>query len=208
MTFELADSDKNLISNSVFTLDGVEDIGKHGKVEIPFQFPPLIKTDTKSAKWKEIHNTVGFEPEYMYEGGNPRKIQVEAVYVVGGPGKWGITQVVEVIRTWKSYFYFTNFSSGGGAAAGKNLPIYRIVWGEFLPRVANNSAWRAKSYNVKYSDTWIIDGSDASGASQSHPLVSTVTVELELATQVQTNDKDKPKQPHPNLHMFAVPGWY
>lgn len=208
MTFNLADADSNLISNSVFTLDGVDDVGSHGKTEIVFQFPPLIKTDTKSAKWDVIHNTVGFEPEYMYTGGNPRKISVEAVYIVGGPGKWGIDRVVEVIRTWKSYFYFTNFSSGGGAAAGKNLPIYRIVWGEFLPKVGKNSSWRAKSYNVKYSDTWIIDGSNSSGQSQSHPLISTVSVELELATQVKTSKNGDPKQPHPNLQQFADPGWY
>jgi hypothetical protein len=201
-SFNLAQSDQNLIANTSIALSNVDDVGSHPGVVIKFQFPPIVKSDSKSLKWKEIMNTVGYEPEYMYEGGKPRKISIEATYIVGGPsGKWGISDVTREIRTWKKYFYFGKFA-GGGAAAGKDLPIYRIVWGDFLAPFGQNSSWRAKDYNVKYSDTWILDGND------SHPLISTITVSMELATQVRVSKSEPPKQDHPNLQQFAPPEWY
>lgn len=221
MTFNLTDVDQTIISEISFVLEDVNDVGKHPNNTIKFQFPPVIKSDSKEGRWQNVMDAPGYEPEYMYIGAQPRKLQVSTTYVIGGPtggssnGRgWGIPEVVDQVRTWKKYFYFANFAanggggggtttaSGGGIGEGKNLPIYRIVWGEFLPDVYNKSSWRAMNYNIKHSSTFIRDGN------QQHPLITEVTVNLELATQVRITENDPPKQDHPNLLQFAPPEWY
>lgn len=220
MTFKLIDSDKTFISEIIFKLEDVQDIDQYQENKIEFQFPPLIKSDSKDGKWHTLYDAPGFEPEYTYIGAMPRKIQVSATYIIGGPtggnskGKgWNIDRVVGQIRIWKKYFYFANFAknddgsssafaAGGGIGIGKNLPIYRIVWGELLPAKINNSAWRAVSYNVKYSDTWIRD------EGKSHPLITEISVNLEMATQVRITQSDPPRQDHSNLNQHAPREWY
>jgi hypothetical protein len=168
-----------------------------GEGKLPFQFPPIIKSDAKQARWKKLPDLPSYEPQYVYEGGNPRKIAIQTTYVVGGPELEGIGSnaegIANVVGNWKSYFYFQDVKFDDG------LPIYRIEMYRFLPPGGKGSAWRGIGFNVKYSDTWITDGG-------TFPLITEVTVDLELVSLIKA--KDETKTTYENLDPAPLQTWY
>ena len=94
MGFELTQHDVKLLSRNVldFSYNAVSPASGFpvdGGI-IDFQFPPIIKTDTKAAKWQPMYNNPGHEPQYMYQGATPRKMSITTTYIVGGPIGQGV----------------------------------------------------------------------------------------------------------------------
>jgi len=180
-----------------------------------FQFPPIIKGDSKGAKWDTLYDVPGYEPQYQYKGGKPRSMKLETVYVVGGPssegkggpfnpalpgdqtGGWTADDVAKAIGDWKSYFYFQS------VAQEKTLPVYKILMYRFLPGGGEQglSQWRGINYNVKYSDTLITDSTGT------YPLISTLTMAFELVSRIKTKDGETQKD-HPNIDSAPTQDWY
>lgn len=204
--FQLIDQDLKLVHSMSVKLNAVLDVGRLPGNIIRFQFPPVIKSDSKSGKWHELYNSYGFEPKYQYQGAKPREIELSTTYVIGGPPIHGaqatMAAVQNQIRIWKKYFYAVNFRSG----QGRDLPIWRIEFmggrNGLIPFRGKGSAWRCLNYRISYSNEWITEGQN------SHPIVTEISVRLVMSTKVDVTGSGQPKQDHGNLDQFAFAEWY
>jgi len=202
MPFNLTNADGRLRDNPDIEIDfaGTKPIGgKIGTGAIKFQFPPIIKSDSKDLRWEQHLSTYNWEPQYHFKGANPRKISVVMIYVVGGPPIGGLPatgrNISTEIKKIKSYFYI------GGKGSGGKLPVFRIK--KFYDHIygGGNSAWRGKDVTVSPSDAVIIDGDSF------YPIKIEVTLSFEMATQITTDD-GKAKKRHKNLPPKPQKEWY
>jgi len=208
MPFELTKNDQDLLSISVLRVacgstDPVSGFTGDTDSVMQFQFPPIIKTDTKSAKWPLLYNVPGYEPQYMYAGAEPRKMSFTTTYVVGGPsggqggGNWTTKKCQREVNNWKAYFYMQN------VGAGDTLPVFYIKMWEYLPQGAGSfsSAWRGMSYNIKHGDTKIKDSEGI------FHLITEVSMDLQLVTQIAADDNEM-REPYKNLDPKPAQEWY
>lgn len=152
----------------------VNDEELNGIVE--FQFPPVVKGDTKSANW-QTEDQASFEPVAIFRGSNARKLSLQWEYVVvsrtnSGTLKWTIDRITKSLRNLKSYFYITVQE---GIAT---FPLVQLKLFEYAPLSGDkNSTWRMNSVNITPS------GPIISSNGLRLQLKHTVTAELELVTQ-------------------------
>ena len=212
MPFNLTPYDQKLAESVVVSTIGLNPISGFppGGNKFKFQFPPIIKTESKKSQWDMTDKTMTWEPVYVYRGALPRTISLTAVYIVGGPAtsgrEWTSKEVGEEMRRWKAYFY------NDGTKESK-LPTFAIQMYEQAPGKGGlfPTFWRSTGISIKYSDT-IVEFAGGSGGQaagdpvspSAHPLMTTVTLSLELATNIRMKDgrpvfkfveiEDKPPQ--------------
>lgn len=161
---------------------------------ITFQFPARLKSDSKDARWQLIADVPTYEPSYLFQGGGPRRVQLYAEYVVGGPGGWSTKKVANEIRRLKSYFYI-------GGPEHDFLPVFKMTLYEHAPNVGERSAWRGKSIEISPSEELIRDNEGI------YPLISRVTLSLEQATRLGTLNGEQ-KYPFTNIPRITKKEWY
>ena len=72
---------------------------------VEFQFPPIIKSDTKSGNFTTIEANAGtFEPIKIYQGGSPRTITLETHYAIHEP-TFTLEKIQKQLALMKSVFY-------------------------------------------------------------------------------------------------------
>lgn len=162
---------------------------------ITFQFPPIIRSDDKSARWDPLYNTFIYEPEYIFKGGDVRKLTLEATYVVGGPsddGEWTTTRVANEIRRMKAYFY------ASGSEKFNTLPVFILTMYEWTSEFPMHC--RGTNVSVKPGESMIRDSSG-----KIFSLRTDVTLSLEMVTRIETKDgKNRYNYSIPKI----VPEWY
>jgi len=140
--------------------------------DVPFQFPPIIKTDSKGGNWKEF-NLFQAEPLPLFMGGSPRTITMQWSYIitsqmspfkyrVGTQGamltsadgdktrvRWDVETVANIVKAIRGYFYNTVAS-----ALVVRFYAYNIVGPN-----NNQEEWsfRLENVSVSHSDTLISD---------------------------------------------------
>lgn len=213
MAFQLTVFDRGLSDSVILTInntipvDGYPGPGAAGS-KINFQFPPLIKSEDKKLEWMQIIKDFQWEPLYIWKAAMPRKINLTATYVVGGPpsgaiGRWTAEVVARETRRWKSYFYHDGGSSGG------TLPVFSLNMYQHAPGGEGGqrpTLWRGTSVQFKYSDT-VVAYDSPGNFKASFPLKTDVSVGLELVTNIKSDD-DQTQFKYPNLTDIPVQEWY
>ncbi len=116
-----------------------------------FQFPPRIKTDSKSAEWNEVRR-VSYEPIAMWRGADARTLSLEATYVVTGEKNFSGIEISRIASAAKAYFY----RSIEGAYENKHFgPVVEIT--TLYGAVREQSTWRMTDVSVEYADTFVND---------------------------------------------------
>lgn len=127
-----------------------------------FQFPPRIKSDTKSAEWEETRN-VSYEPVALWKGADARTISLEAMYVVTGEKDFSGIEIARIANAAKAYFYRSIEKAVNG---GKFGPVVEIT--SIYGAVRERSTWRMTDVSVEYADTFVNDQT-AGKASENPP---------------------------------------
>ena len=138
---------------------------------VPLQFPPRVKTKSKSGIWKEKYKKL-YEPLVVWMGADATMISLELTYVVMGGKTWNVPTIAKCVHTVMGYFY-RGFQNDQGA------PLVRIRLYEIAPMSEKMSTWRMKNANVTYSDELVIDGG------KTYPQITTITMELAMFTQMK-----------------------
>lgn len=224
MPFELAESDK-FITESVRVIfprepklaGGEGDIGDFLDIPFPFQFPPRVTTDSKTANWDE-HDKITYEPIAIYRGSQARKLTIEAEYILTGSNvgtgssspinRWGGEEIARLVQAAKSYFYRSVQSVLGGGADGEGAfgPAIKILnlYGA-VRQVTDEvgSTWRLSSVDATYSDTLVIDN-------QSYwPLKTKLVISCMSYTQLADEGASDFKLAKlGNLASKPTPQWY
>lgn len=117
----------------------------------PFQFPPRVKSDTKGGDWEE-KNKVSFEPVAFWTGAQPRKITIEATYVVTGESEWNGDRIAKIAHAAKAYFYRSIQAAykEGSKGFGPTVEIHALYGA-----VQEKSTWRMFDVGVEYSETFV-----------------------------------------------------
>lgn len=201
MGFELTRGDQDLSRNPTIEIDfaGTEAIGGSHGTKLKFQFPPIIKSDSKDNRWTQEMNSYLWEPQYHFKGGNARKISLLITYIVGGPtinGTEATTRNVSTeVKKIKSYFFI-----GGPGSSGK-LPVFQVdklydhIYG------SGKCAFRGHGVSVSFSDALIKDDEGI------YPIKTEVTLSLEMVTQITPKD-GKAKARHQNIPKRPQNTWY
>ncbi len=205
--FQLTTSDGGLVSGIEIKID----LGKErepidgwpdgGSNMIKLQFPAKIKTDSKSARWDQLFDTILYEPGYMFKGGDVRKATLTIMYIVGGPGpkgSWGPVEVANEVRRLKSYFY-------QGARDFEFLPVYQITLYQNMPKGGGTpgySSWRGDSISISHGEELITWG----GAT--YPLKTEVSLSLMMTTKIEANDGVKTYPQFSNIADKPQKIWY
>jgi hypothetical protein len=203
MPFELTNSDREITDQPIVLIDlqGVEPIGGPvpGGPLIHFQFPPILKSDSKDNRWTTEYNNYAWEPQYHFKGGNARKISLLITYIVGGPqlqqggGAANIENISREVKRIRSYFYMA-----GPNASGK-LPVYHISMYKHVHNGA--AAFRATGISASYSDVLIRQSGDI------YPLKTEITLTLEMATKILLKDGTEQAR-HENIPSQPKQEWY
>jgi hypothetical protein len=146
------------------------DINVGRPTEIPIQFPPKIKSNSKAAKWYTDHQA-SYEPVAVWLGADATKLQVELKYVVTG-GPWNIENISKAVHTIMGYFYRDIRAGERGA------PVIRIAIYETAPETSEISTWRLENASVIHGDEIVVEGDKA------YHQVSTVTMNLAMITRI------------------------
>lgn len=201
MTNQYTDIDLRLRRSTSMLI--VNDLTK-GSIDaqiVPFQFPPVIKSDSKRAKWQE-NDIASYEPFAVWMGSDARKLDVQVEYVVttrsnlfafpdedpniigapfdgsGGEDVWSVANIINIMRKIKSYFYIT---IERGLAT---YPLVKAIFYDYSPRsgddgLANSlGTWRLLDVNIQPSGALIEDGDNVCH------MKHTVTFSMALMTQL------------------------
>lgn len=145
------------------------------RIDVAFQFPPKIITDSNSSSWLE-KDIWAIEMLRIHRGSIGRKITTEWEYVATD-SQFNATYIAQQLRNLKAYYF----------AFGRNeYPIIEMQYQEVVPVQIN---FRLRDHSIQYSREIVENGGR-------HPLHTKVTATLEVATTVNISeaDKDKVKQ--------------
>ena len=156
-----------------------------GPNRIEFQFPPRVKSDSRTGEWTAMaasggkSNSLGLEePVYTYQGGNPRKIQMEWDYLVTdgeinafnqGGLAWTVDRITRNLRTLRRYAANPNALLNNGVDPWDQLVIKLILYdigGQ------ESMSYRSDGVTITYDDG-LFTGSD-----RTFPLKTTVAMTL------------------------------
>lgn len=186
--FELADVDVFLKDDVLLKIQGE---GGGPFTRIPFQFPPRITSDVKTANWKEAFQA-SYEPLAIWMGSEARTIRLEAEYIVSS--RFTAQRISILMHAVKAYFY----NNAKNIFPKVKLSIYEIVG-----ITGGIATFRAKSVSITYGDGIIQDGAFA------FPLYSKFSMELALTTQQRPlGEDDIEQQPAPGLAILPVFDWF
>lgn len=158
--------------------------GRHGagssgsrrntSINVPFQFPPILKHDNKLANWFEKDKALP-EPFAIFYGAKPRDISLKWSYVVthlnneSGGNIWNIDKISRKVKELRSYFY--------GWASEKLIVRLRAYNAVGEPN-AQQMTFRSEGVSVSHSDVVIYDD----GAS--YPLRTDIDMKIKLWTNL------------------------
>lgn len=117
----------------------------------PFQFPPRVTNDGKSADWEE-KSRVSYEPVAYWMGAKAREIQITATYFVTGEKKWSGAEIAKIAAAAKAYFYRSIEESVTKKGFG---PVVEIT--SLYGAIQEESTWRMSAVNVEYAETFVRD---------------------------------------------------
>ncbi len=191
--------------------DSISSLSEFIGKDFPFQFPPRVRGDSKSAEWTE-KSTKSYEPTAFFAGASPRKLTVEATYVVDG-GQWPGSKIAKLAHAAKAYFYrsIENTAEGFG-------PVVEIS--ALYGAIEEQSTWRMTEVGVEYGDEIVNDGASAASGSPTRssgtgsnssfwPLVTKISFNLASYTQIQDgDDTSTAKQPVPALSAHPTTKWF
>ena len=197
MAFRLIQADQNIIDPVQFILEGPEPVdGFNGSNKIPIQFPPRIRSKTKSSNFEIKDNKGFYEPVAIWRGATGTQISIEFKYVVTG-GNWGIAKISDTVHDVMGYFY-RNVAVQNKEAI---LPLVTVVMYEIVPKAGNElSKWRIETATVNYSDEIIIKDNLI------YPQVTTIALSMVMVTRIiARGEKAKQRLKAPDK---ALKEWY
>ena len=197
MPFSLTDFDRNLVTAQTMKAVGKVPIDKYNfrGGEIPFQFPPKIKSDTKSANWIE-KDVAEWEPIAIFKGSYARKISLELTYIATGHEADGVTwntdSISRIVKDLRGILY--------SRLVAQDLPMWELKIYNHIPESGRISTWRTISVSERPGDTLItIDGI-------TYAFRTDITLELAMVTKIRK--KDKAHQNIANAPDFPKQLWY
>lgn len=120
---------------------------------IEFQFPPLVKTDSKGGNWQEFDLRQA-EPLPLFKGGRPRQIDLRWSYIVNNQSMsglvWDITAVERNVKLCRAYFY-----NQIGSELLIKFRCYDQVGGIDADSTDFDWTFRAENVDIQHSDTLI-----------------------------------------------------
>jgi len=198
--FKLSPADQQAIQDVIMNIPlsdpqtaikGLEDTYK-----IPFQFPPVITSDSKGMNWKET-NAKLYEPMITYDGASARKIQLKWKYIVTGD-EWSPTFIKNILMTLRAYFYRSLDAVGSLNLSGSEKSLPLIIIEKLYNIVTQSSTWRSSNVSITPSDRLVYYDSIVT------PLSYEVSMDLSLVTKIvfgekgngeqEINAEDRPKQ--------------
>lgn len=198
--------------------------------KIPFQFPPKITADGKSATWK-LEDKASWEQIAIWQGATSRKISIESKYVIdnyddSGDSNWTGLKISNIAHLAKAYFYRS-------IQDGNNDGLVPAVYIQSMyGNVRSSSSWRMTDVSVSHDGSVILDLTSKSnslknridlgftslnlpdtqeiGASQkAYQLETIITYNLESFHTIGGIDpKSKDAQVGKNLKRVAEFNWY
>jgi len=161
-------------------------------VEIPFQFPPRIVSETKSSNWT-TDNQAGFEPIKYYMGSGARVINLEAEYFATDDqdGDFSPSGIAASMRSVKEYFYAANVWEG----FSKQYPIVELAAYQIIPFADKNKGsaaqFRLMDANITYGPEFVADPSEGISGGEdgvaiskfAYPIYTKMALSLELVTR-------------------------
>lgn len=78
---------------------------KLGQEVVYFQFPPIVKADSKGVDYEE-RNCANIEPMATFKGSKARQIDLKWTYIVTGD-KWTAREVAANVKAIRSFYYQT-----------------------------------------------------------------------------------------------------
>ena len=140
---------------------------------IPFQYPPVVKSDNKGCNWKEfdIHNA---EPMAIYMGGKAREIDLGWTYIVNGQTmgsdglSWKTSTIANQVKLLRGYFYNT---------IGADMVIWFSAY-DVVGSGGDHWTFRADNITVTHSETLITD------ANGTYPLRTDLSLKLKFLTRL------------------------
>ena len=168
---------------------------KGGKkiIDIKFQFPPKITSDSKSSDWT-TRGRIAYEPIVTWNGANPRKVAIKMTYVVAG-GEWTAERIRGITREFKRINYGIP-----GLKKSMAVMVIKIYGSDGI--IGDGGKFRVSDVSVQYSESTV-----KASNSLAWPMITEITVQCELVTQTNVGD-DGPKNSLLNLAKIALPKWY
>lgn len=159
--------------------------------EVKFQFPPIIKSDSKKANWQDF-DIASYEPYSLWTGSDARRLEVQLEYIVTSKGKadWNVENIITVMRKLKSYFYIT--IERGQAT----YPLVKAAFYEYSPAVGAGSdrlgTWRLHEINIQPSGALVEDGNKVCHLKHTISFsMSLITQQLSLSSEGSDENKGK-----------------
>ena len=165
------------------------ELGEFLGKNFPFQFPPRVTSDGKSAEWTET-GKFSWEPIAVWNGAAARKLSIEAMYVVDG-NSWTGAKIAKIAHAASAYFY----RSVSVALKDKGFgPIIEIS--SLYDAVQEKSTWRGLDVSIARSEYIVNDGVSAvttspassSGTSSSSsfwPMFTKITFNLAAYSKIK-----------------------
>ena len=204
MPFELTEYDRNLVESIEITIDAepISEFNFRSGV-IPVQFPPFISSDSKATNWTYNNKiTYAWEPLVTAFNSGPRKVSLKLQYIATGNTHnkvtWDTTNISNIVKDIRGYFYSGNLKSGTKA----QLPIVKIKLLGHLPDSGGPMTFRAINMSEKPGDTYITIGDTT------YTFMTEVTLVLEAITNIQKKADGKPYTPYFNLKNRPPSKWY
>lgn len=156
-----------------------------GPNQIEFQFPPRVKSDSRTGEWTALapsggkSNNAGLEePAFTYQGGNPRKIQMEWDYLVTddrinefnqGGLAWTVDRITRNLTKLRRYAANVNAINNNGANVFDQLVIKLVLY-DIGGR--ESMSYRSEGAVISYDEGLFV------GSDKTFPLKSTVAMTL------------------------------
>jgi hypothetical protein len=182
MPFNLLEVDREMLNHITLSLGGKK---------VDFQFPPMIKSDSKGFNFEEM-DMMNIEPLAIFRGSRVREVQLDWSYIITG-GEWDLDKVADTVKAIRGFFYLTatdvwQSRSGSGAVDVSvvviKLKAYDIIGGG---RSAGNqiATFRADAVNISHKPPLI-----RGRGSSVYPLRTDVSMKLKLWTTGKTLNTD------------------
>lgn len=129
---------------------------------ITFQYPPRIKSDSRMGEWTAMASQGGKsnsaaleEPMFTYQGGQPRKLQMEWDYLVDEEN-WPITRIQGQLASLRRYAANIGGIANPGGAEG--VPVFDQLLIKFkCYAIGGNElmSYRSDGVTITHDDTLI-----------------------------------------------------
>lgn len=200
MGFNLAQSDISILDNISIEIDsgGREPVDGfvNGITDIPIQFPPMIRSDNKTAMWTNGETTKGsYEPlGVVLIGADARRVSMVLTYVITGSkvtaGRnsytYDVQGVSDIAHMFRSVLYYKI------PEQPTTIPVLKIRMYGNMPG-GEVSTWRVQLVNITHDGPIIQSGSPLVAG---HHLKTEVMLDLSLITRAGMNtDGRLPSKP-------------